>query len=263
MKPMQDKEFDQFMKDQLAQAEVAPPAMVWAKVDAQLAPVPKKRLPLLWMAAALAVVAVSAGLLFNQQEERPVLGQTVVVTTAQKPVAETAPLASATETEVLPTTGQDKFELPLSPVGGEETSMPSQVVGAPIKKQGKKELLAMQPSGQEQHLVHSGNEVNQPQTETIIVENMELTSALTIPQEPVMVGVQEIPQQDVLVDEPNALPEKRGIGNVGDLVNFVVDKIDKREEKFLQFNPNDDDQSSLVSINIGIIKLNTKQKAKR
>jgi hypothetical protein len=263
MKPMQDKEFDQFMKDQLAQAEVAPPAMLWAKVDAQLTPAPKKRFPLLWMAAALAVVAVSAGLLFNQQEGRVVLGQAELVTTAKKPVTETAPLAAAAETKALPTTAEDKFEVPFSPVGERETSMPSEVIATVVKNHGQKELIAMQPSGQEQHLVHSGNEVKQPQIEIIVVEDRELTSALTIAQEPVMVGIQETPQQDVLVDEFNVLPEKRGISNVGDLVNFVVDKIDKREEKFLQFNPNDEDQSSLVSINIGIIKLNTKQKAKR
>jgi pyruvate/2-oxoglutarate dehydrogenase complex dihydrolipoamide acyltransferase (E2) component len=269
MEPMQDKEFDQFFKDKLEAAEVAPPAMLWAKVDAQLGRAPKKRFPMLWMAAAVAVVAVSAGLLFKQQDDRPVLGQPVVVTTAEKPVAETAPTAAVPESGVLPAAGEDKQQVALSPTGNRQiarlkgVTSAHEVETAPVKKQLKKESLAMQPSGQEQHLVNSRNEVKPAAAETFVVPARETVLALTIPEEPAMASIEETPQQDALANEYNAIPERKGISNVGDLVNFVVDKIDKREEKFLHFNTNDDDQSSLVSINIGIIKLNTKQKAKR
>lgn len=257
---MQDKEFDQFFKDKLGETEVKPPAMLWAKVDAQLAPVvPKKRFPMLWMAAAVAVVALSAGLLFNQQEATEVQGQAVAV--SKKPIGETAPVSADTEPVVVQAPVTATSESALSPV--EKQTVVSKVASAPVKKQVKKEWLAMQPSGQDKHLVISQKEVKQPAHETILIADMEPALAIVTPNEDTMVGVQEIQEQDALANEYNAVPEKKGINNVGDLVNFVVDKIDKREEKFLQFNPNDDDQSSLVSINIGIIKLNTKQKAKR
>ena len=54
--------------------------------------------------------------------------------------------------------------------------------------------------------------------------------------------------------------ERKGIRNVGDLVNFVVDKVDKRDKKLLHFNTDEDDNSSLVGINIGFLKLNKKNK---
>ena len=53
--------------------------------------------------------------------------------------------------------------------------------------------------------------------------------------------------------------EHTKIRNVGDLINFVVEKVDKREQKFLQFKSDDDDNSSLVAINIGPFKLNARK----
>ena len=244
---MQDKEFDQFIKDKLAQAEVTPPAMLWNKVDAQLETKRKKPFPMMWMAAAVAVVAVSAGLLFNQQEKIQLQGQPAIVTSSAKPVTETAPLAA--ETSVV--TSQEAL-----------TSTAKQYTAEPVKSIAKKELLSMQPSSPEAHLDDRNNEVKQTQEETIVIRDVELASALTTPEEPIMAGFQETPQ-DALTDDENVAPERRGIRNVGDLVNFVVEKIDKREEKILKFNPDDDDQSSLVSINIGILKFNTKQRDKR
>jgi hypothetical protein len=267
MEPMHDKEFDQFFKDKFREAEVAPPAMLWNKVDAQLGPVPKKRFPVLWMAAAIAVVAVSAGLLFNQQEDSPFLGQPVAVNSTEKPAVKSVPETAVSEIIVLPTPSEGKQPAPLSPIIGKhatinEVTPANKVENTPVKKLVKKELLAMQPSGEDQHLDNSRNEVKPAVTETLLVQD-EPALALSTPGEPAMSSVSETPQQDAQANEYNAIPERKAISNVGDLVNFVVDKIDKREEKFLQFNANDDDQSSLVSINIGIIKLNTKQKGKR
>lgn len=42
------------------------------------------------------------------------------------------------------------------------------------------------------------------------------------------------------------------------LVNCVVDKVDKSEEKIIQFKT-EDDNSSLVALNIGILRCNTKK----
>ena len=53
--------------------------------------------------------------------------------------------------------------------------------------------------------------------------------------------------------------ERKGIRNVGDVINFVVDKLDKREKKLIQFKTDDDDNSSLIAVNIGILKFNSKK----
>ena len=56
----------------------------------------------------------------------------------------------------------------------------------------------------------------------------------------------------------NDMADKRGIRNMGDLINFVVDKVDKREDKLIRFDT-DDDNSSLIGINIGMIKFSKKK----
>jgi hypothetical protein len=66
-------------------------------------------------------------------------------------------------------------------------------------------------------------------------------------------------ESDVISENDN-ISQRKGIRNVGDLVNFVVDKVDKREKKLVRFNTDDDDNSSIVGINIGFLKFNKKRK---
>ena len=83
------------------------------------------------------------------------------------------------------------------------------------------------------------------------------------PTENPIVIAQVAPQQTVdnnTINEFENTTERKGIRNVGDLVNYVVDRVDKRDKKLLRFNTDDDDNSSLVGINIGFLKLSKKNK---
>ena len=53
--------------------------------------------------------------------------------------------------------------------------------------------------------------------------------------------------------------DNKGIRNVGDVVNLIVNKVDKRKDKFIQFRTDDDD-SSISAINIGPFKFGKKKK---
>lgn len=78
-----------------------------------------------------------------------------------------------------------------------------------------------------------------------------------------MMASAEVPQRlDNVntISETEIATEKKGIRNVGDLVNFVVEKIDKRDKKLIRFNTDDDDNSSIVGINLGFVRLNPKNK---
>lgn len=65
----------------------------------------------------------------------------------------------------------------------------------------------------------------------------------------------------VKTDEPVNDNEQtnKGIRNVGDVVNLIVNKMDKRKDKLIQFRTDDDD-SSLASINIGPFKIGKRNK---
>ena len=245
MENMQDKEFDQFFKNKLAGAEMDPPAMMWNKIEQEMKPAPKKAgLPFLWMAAAAAAVVITAGVLFNKQEKIQLRGEAELVQNLEAPVTTSPmPLAAQTE-EVVKPQGQSA-----SAAVSTETS--------------KKSLLAMQPISQSPRLSDNKPVAN-------MVENQEPATALKVEELPDSKEAYAVTLNDPVTPEATEVAlnaetqeNRRGIRNVGDLVNFVVDKVDKREEKLLEFHTDDDDQSSLVAINIGFLKLNTKNRAKR
>lgn len=57
----------------------------------------------------------------------------------------------------------------------------------------------------------------------------------------------------------NTVTPKKGIRNIGELVNFLVSKVDKREKRLIKFKTDAGDNSSIAAINIGIIQLNSKK----
>ena len=250
MQRIQDKELDQLFKDKLTAAEVEPPATLWANIEQQIKPKRKRFLPFYWMAAAVAVVAVTVGLLFTNNDKIMLQGKPEVA--AVKPV-----IAPAVEEPVV----EKSVTVPVLPGANvmEKTAAVVNVKETIAKQFPKKDLLALQPLSAEEHL------------KPITDRAEKVLAVAEVPIEVKTLAVTEIALAQVDTSRPvtgdviegNSRSEKNGINNIGDLVNFVVDKVDKREQKFLKFKTDDEDNSSLVAINIGIIKLNGKNKAKR
>lgn len=246
MQRIQDKELDQLFKDKLTAAEVEPPAALWANIEQQIQPKRKRFLPVYWMAAAVAVVAVTAGLLFTNNDKVILQGQPEVV--AVKPLTE--PIVEKPVTAPV---------LPNANVV-ENIAAAVKVKRTTAKQFPKKELLAVQPLATKEHLKPI---ITNPAEEVLKVADLPI-DVETLPVTEIALAPIKTPQpinEDVM--EGNSRSERKGINNIGDLVNFVVEKVDKREQKFLRFKTDDEDNSSLVAINIGIIKLNGKNKAKR
>jgi hypothetical protein len=58
--------------------------------------------------------------------------------------------------------------------------------------------------------------------------------------------------------EENELRGQKKIRSIGSLVNFVIAKVDKREDKLIEFK--DSDEGSEVSgINLGLVKIKSKK----
>ena len=127
---------DQLFKDKLTDATVDPPVALWANIRQQIEPKRKRSFPLYWMAAALAVVAVSAGLLFNKEDKIQLHGQPAVVATEIRPSQESKAL-SGTEPMVIPR---------------EEANEAPKVEQPVNRRRSEKVLIAMQPSAAKVHL---------------------------------------------------------------------------------------------------------------
>lgn len=230
---MQNKEFDQLFRDKFEDAEIEPSANLWGNIVQELEPRKKRVLPVYWMAAAVAIVAVSVGLLMPEKETIRLRGSDFAATTRiTEPVISSENVVANTEIS-----------------SNKNTSKSTPLVIAPrlTAADVKKDFVAMQPKVTQVRPVNIKTEIVQPVVDQIV-------------QEPDVVATESVIASISVPDENNAITEaepteRKGIKNVGDIVNYVVDKVDKREKKFIRFNT-DDDNSSLVAINIGILKFN-------
>lgn len=240
----QDKEFDQLFKDRFEQAELEPSAGLWDKIEPQLQPAVKKHFQVYWMAAALTALALTAGLLFiNKPEKIRLQGQ-------QESMAqvEDKPTPAAVGDNKPNQTAVRNVEIRSVESRALEKEVSKTVV---VPAAAKKVLIAMQPIPADDHLkviVEHVKPVVQQSAETLQEEGQKALAATGT----------EMNEPDKVVNE-NEQAERKGIRNFGDLVNYVVDKVDKREQKIVRFKTDDDDESSLVAINIGFIKLNPKK----
>ena len=233
MAHMEDRDFDQLFKDQLGEAEVTPSANLWGNIEKGLSPKKKVALPAYWMAAAVVAIAVMVGLLMPKSEPIRLQGSSEFV-------------ASNPKEAVAPAKVVEEVVVDAEPV----KSTPLVIAPRLNENDVKKDFVAMQPIAKSTHPVN------------MEVQNTPAVVAQVTPEEPateVMMARVESPQEIAVVTEVEQ-PEHKGIRNVGDLINIVVNKVDKRDKKLIQFNTDEDDNSSLIAINIGFLRFNKRDK---
>ncbi|MFI5452342.1 hypothetical protein ACHMWN_09305 [Pedobacter sp. UC225_61] len=245
MQHIPDKEFDNLIRNKFEDAEIEPSANLWATIEQQLEPKRKRVIPIYWMAAASVAIAITALLVFQKTEKIQLHGDDTVATVVE-PTKQDA---------VIPTT-----EVPVIPVSVKESNSTSSAV-----KTQKVQLLDRTPSENNSEIILASV---QPKT---ITDRLPIKAADAKPldvierevpienNEVVIAKVEPQKEEGQVITETENTTERRGIRNVGDLVNYVVDKVDKREKKLVRFNTDDDDNSSLIGINIGFLKLNSKK----
>ena len=251
MQHMPDKDFDKLFKDSFMDAEIEPSANLWGNIAEQLEPQKKRSFPILWVAAA-SVAVVASVLLFTQGGDKVYLQGAAVETAAVKPVAEVQTLPVAVTEEVIADVTPER-EVATSNLSFSKREVVKSAT-APIEEPQKNNFIAMQPSEKNEHLVIKRGEVKPldvtPVEEVIANSKTETVYANNVTKQ----------DFDYLDDDGEANTNKKGIRNVGDLVNYVVDKVDKRDKKIIKFDTDDDDNSSIIGLNIGFLKLNKKNK---
>ena len=249
MQHMPDKEFDKLFKDKFADAEIEPSANLWANVAQKIAPKRKRVIPIYWMAAASVTIAITTLLVF-QKTEKIMLRGTEATAIVVKPTVEQEMIANDVDTV---------FAIPLTTRLRKEISFASTKVKAVITQENKapennlRNIQApVQPNANEFRLA-----IKQQDPKPIDVLPVNEAQA----ENPIVIAQIDTKQnmENNIIGETDNISERKGIRNVGDLVNFVVDKVDKRDKKLVRFNT-DDDNSSIVGINIGFLKFNKKGK---
>jgi len=252
MQPIRDKDFDQLFKDAFADAEVAPSRDLWSNIESEIAPKKKRIIPVYWLSAAAVLLIATLGILVYQQQNtdggKQLAGNTIEKT---KPAVQ-APMVKDAATKIVEPVENIAPVLPVEPkaVSAIAKTKVKQEVKPVIEKE--KQTIITAPDIQKQETAVAKVEepkkdiktkieeaILQPKEETLIVAN----PAAVKPDEPVNDNEQT----------------NKGIRNVGDVVNLIVNKMDKRKDKLIQFRTDDDD-SSLASINIGPFKIGKRKK---
>lgn len=235
---MQDREFDQLFRDRFEHAEIEPAAGLWNGIAQELEPKKRGRsISFYWVSAAAVALLVAAVSLLNPETETIRL---------QAPLASTEPKEEqrvSSSDEVITGVQQRTIE----PAAKISRSTPLVIAPRAAEKEVQNNLAALQPREPIVHPVIKQPEVRELPEESIPATEVMLASADVAT---VNSGTSDTAAESVQ-------QEHKGIRNVGDLINFVVNKVDKRENKIVQFDT-DDDNSSLISLNLGIIKFNKK-----
>lgn len=221
---MKDKEFDQLFKDRLEDAEVQPSANLWDSIEKELKPRKKRIFPVYWIAAAVAIIVLSVVLTAPDKEKIRLQG-TVAAVNKESSIVEDRhdtfqeDSKAAVESEV---NTYESTPLIIAPRLNEATA--------------EKQFAAVQ-----RKVVDSRPVVKRTDSINVGKKNTNLPA---IVDQDLVIAKTDVP------DEINA--------NVIKEVDYVVAKGDRRAYKILKFDTDDDD-ASLVGINLGFIRLNLKR----
>ncbi|WP_316846742.1 hypothetical protein [Pedobacter psychrodurus] len=251
MQPIRDKDFDQLFKDAFADAEVTPSRDLWSNIESEITPKKKRIIPIYWLSAAAVLLIATIGILVYQQQNTSSEGKQLASNTIEttKPVVQ-APIVKDTVTKIV-----EPVEniTPVLPVQRKSVSAVAKTkVKQELIKPVEKQRIVTAPEMQKQEAVLAKVEEPKKDIKTKIEE------AILQPKEETVIVANPTA---VKIDEPVNDNEQsnKGIRNVGDVVNLIVNKMDKRKDKLIQFRTDDDD-SSLSSINIGPFKIGKRKK---
>lgn len=251
MQPIRDKDFDQLFKDAFADAEVTPSRDLWSTIESEITPKKKRIIPIYWLSAAAVLLIATIGVLVYQQQNTAKGGKQLASTTIEKakPTVQ-EPIANDSAVTIVEPVENIAPVLPVQP----------KAVSAIAKTKVKPEVKA----AVEQPRIVTGPEMQKQETIVAKVEEpkkdikTKIEEAILQPKQEIVTAVVVTP---VKTDDPVNENEQsnKGIRNVGDVVNLIVNKMDKRKDKLIQFRTDDDD-SSLASINIGPFKIGKRNK---
>ena len=261
MHPISDKELDKLFQQRFGDLEIEPSAAVWEKITGTMDQKRRKSaFPSFWMAAASIVVLISAGLLyFRPQEVIRLQGSTEMAQNMEdnssRPQLNEAPVS---------------IEQPLNGAQKEESDLPDYgLVNTSEVKPGEYSLVQKTPVAEPEIKVPAPEPVVIAAEPVKKVNAVQPKKAVKVPNrysgdqsaldvtQPDMLAIADFSEDEVNPDESEVRGQRK-IRSIGSLVNFVIAKVDKREDKLIEFK--DSDEGSEVSgINLGLVKIKGKK----
>ena len=240
---MLDKDFDAFFRSSLADVEVVPSADSWVKISDQISPKPKRKKSLtFWMKAASIVIVLGIGIglytrpieviKLHPDEGNELLGGLVQEQKAPHISAKkTKPVAKVTKTSALK-------PVPSKLLTEESASSENIVEEIPFNEPAEIQELAT--------------------IKNVKSVRPKLVTEQLLEQE----AIADLKKQDATTLNENKdsfianafSTKKLKMSSVGDLVNLIVAKVDKRDDKIVRISKTEESDNEITGINLGLIK---------
>ncbi len=251
-----DKELDDLFASKLHNFEVEPTANLWQNISKELDRKPKRKsiIPGLRIAAGILVV-LSVGLLFLRKNE-------TVKNNLPKKTAKVVLQKIDSTLNQITNLGDKKSMLLLSAKNKvikealpKKSKSKFDIIKTGITQKPEIELVSTQTFAQNKLEAEPAISQNNPiQSRIALVPDVSVSLK---PQPEMEVPKKTIVKPFMLATENNTIKVKRKrIRNIGDVVNLVISKVDKREDKLIEFSDSDNgDESNITGINLGIISI--------
>jgi hypothetical protein len=254
---MQDKEMDELFRSQLEEFEMEPSANVWPAIAAEINQPNKKTIltPFLSVAASI-VVLVGAGLLFIPKKE--VIrqkGQVMAVVNKPAPsINRASSIATAPSATSNPVIANHITHIAMVPHKKAATNIIVTTIDSSPKpainiQSAQQQVIANVPQKQQ------AAKAVVPDNSTPLIAKQapdQLPDYTTQPQ------IASLPVKPAQKDT-TLVKTRHSIHSFGDLVNVLVAKVDKRRDKVIEFSADDDGESHITGVNLGIIKIKKRE----
>ncbi|MGI4022803.1 MAG: hypothetical protein ACRYFA_14965 [Janthinobacterium lividum] len=255
-----DKELDELFQSKLNDLEVEPNEMVWNNLTDQIShnKNKKKSIVSVLKIAASIIVMISVGLLLLQknntlvkktvpnritkaklEQQKSVVEQTENIK-SDEPMLLLSDKNKEVKTARQSKSSSKKRVIILAPNVTSELKLTDEMLVANIQPEKKNNTIAAS--------LITSRIVVVPDTSTrfsIKAGDEETVAAIVKPQ--------NLPAKN---STPAVVTKRKGIRSIGDVVNLVMAKVDKRQDKLIEFTDSDDgDESNVTGINLGIISI--------
>jgi hypothetical protein len=250
---MQDNEFDELFRSKLNGFEIEPSASVWTGIKAELKADKRKRtlVPVLRIAASI-IVLIAAGILFFPQN---------IHTSKHNNKTQTAKTPAVITSSAVTVDHQKSRVLKSNSAIAQNTrTAPASIAAVSYQKENTQDTSLNQTAGEKPPVLSSeqltlaslnGKQHVVPDSGTVLAIKLPMKDSTPF----IAKAPQAITQSPAVAKQDAPVKAKHKIRSIGDLVNVLVAKVDKRKDKFVEFTDTDGDQSVITGINLGIIKI--------
>lgn len=248
MQATPDKDFDKLFQQKFETFEVEPSSAVWRGITAELDKGKKKTFPVFQMIAVAATVLVvlSMGLwLFSPEEKIRLQGKADVVMQDVEPDnGVSQPVIKDAEKDAEPISREIA-----RPVKNQEPVLSVVAVPKPVSE----EKVTVKEA---QRLAEAPVKEAEPAKPVNIIPKEEKEKTKPAEEQPVLAFAGD---QNPATDRRDPDQQHR-VKTVGDLVNFVIGKVDPREDKIIQFTNDEEGGSEVTGINLGLLKFKNRNR---